>query len=140
MAAKRDGSAGIRSEPVLSFPVSFDSVHISASEGGCIYRAESQCWHCCNCFVVNGCFCHHLIHSPITTTSWEAITILNTSAASHTMRTFLLLFLQICTSRVVPTFKNNECNRDRDIKKLNAKLAGLRYCVENAYVKGCFGY
>jgi hypothetical protein len=37
------------------------------------------------------------------------------------------------TSRVVPTFKNNECNRDRDIKKLNAKLAGIRYCVENAF-------
>jgi DDE superfamily endonuclease len=37
------------------------------------------------------------------------------------------------TSRVVPTFKNNECNRNRDIKKLNAKLAGIRYCVENAF-------
>jgi hypothetical protein len=37
------------------------------------------------------------------------------------------------TSRIVPTFKNNECNRNRDIKKLNAKLASIRYCVENAF-------
>jgi hypothetical protein len=37
------------------------------------------------------------------------------------------------TSRVVPTFKNNECNRDRDIRKLNTKLASVRYCVENAF-------
>jgi hypothetical protein len=34
------------------------------------------------------------------------------------------------TSRVVPTFKNTECNGDRYIKKLSAKLAGIRYCVE----------
>ena len=37
------------------------------------------------------------------------------------------------TSRVVPTFKNNECNRDRDIKKLNTKLASIRYCIEHAF-------
>jgi hypothetical protein len=37
------------------------------------------------------------------------------------------------TSRIVPTFKNNESNRDRDIKKLNTKLAGIRYYVENAF-------
>src|SRR5947207_972703 len=37
------------------------------------------------------------------------------------------------TSRIVPTFKNNECNRNRDIKKLNAKLAGIRYYLENAF-------
>jgi hypothetical protein len=37
------------------------------------------------------------------------------------------------TSRIVPTFKNNECNRNRDIKKLNAKLASIRYYVENAF-------
>ena len=36
-------------------------------------------------------------------------------------------------TRIVPTFKNNECNHNRDIKKLNAKLAGIRYCVENAF-------
>ena len=33
----------------------------------------------------------------------------------------------------MPTFKNNECNRNRDIKKLNVKLAGICYCVENAF-------
>jgi hypothetical protein len=37
------------------------------------------------------------------------------------------------TSRVVPTFKNHECNRSRDINRLNKKLAGIRYCVENAF-------
>jgi DDE superfamily endonuclease len=39
------------------------------------------------------------------------------------------------TSRrhIVPTFKNFECTRNRDIAKLNAKLASIRYCVENAF-------
>src|SRR5947207_8168912 len=37
------------------------------------------------------------------------------------------------TSRIMPTFKNNECNRNRDIKKLNIKLADIRYYVENTF-------
>ena len=37
------------------------------------------------------------------------------------------------TSHIVPTFKNSECNHSRDIRKLNAKLVGIRYCVENAF-------
>ena len=36
------------------------------------------------------------------------------------------------TSRVVPTFKNHQCST-RDIRKLNAKLAGIRYSVENTF-------
>lgn len=36
-------------------------------------------------------------------------------------------------SRIVTTFRNTDCHRDRDIKRLNAKLAGIRYCVENAF-------
>lgn len=37
------------------------------------------------------------------------------------------------TSRVVPTFKNTDCNGDRNIKKLSARLAAIRYCVEQAF-------
>ena len=37
------------------------------------------------------------------------------------------------TSHLVPTFKNTECSRCRIIKKLNAKLASIRYCIENAF-------
>jgi hypothetical protein len=36
-------------------------------------------------------------------------------------------------SRIVTTFRNTDCHRDRDIRRLNAKLAGIRYCVENAF-------
>jgi hypothetical protein len=35
--------------------------------------------------------------------------------------------------RIVPTFRNCDCNRSRHIKQLNAKLAGIRYYVENAF-------
>jgi hypothetical protein len=37
------------------------------------------------------------------------------------------------TSRIVPTFKNTECNRCRIVAKLNAKLASVRYYIENAF-------
>ena len=36
-------------------------------------------------------------------------------------------------SRIISTFKNNDCSRNGDIKKLNAKLTGIRYYVENAF-------
>lgn len=36
------------------------------------------------------------------------------------------------TSRVVPTFKNNECSTP-DIRDLNTRLAAIRYSVENAF-------
>jgi DDE superfamily endonuclease len=36
-------------------------------------------------------------------------------------------------TRVVPTFRNCECNRSRHVKELNAKLAGIRYSVENVF-------
>lgn len=36
------------------------------------------------------------------------------------------------TSRVVPTYKNHECST-RDIRNLNARLAAVRYSVENAF-------
>jgi len=36
------------------------------------------------------------------------------------------------TSRIVLTFKNHQCSTP-DIRKLNAKLAGIRYSVENAF-------
>jgi hypothetical protein len=35
-------------------------------------------------------------------------------------------------TRIVTTFRNTDCHRDCDIKRLNAKLAGICYCVENA--------
>ena len=37
------------------------------------------------------------------------------------------------TPRMVTTFKNTECTRCPIIKQLNAKLAGARYYVENAF-------
>ena len=36
------------------------------------------------------------------------------------------------TSRVVPTFKNHECD-SRDVSKLNRKLSSVRYIVEQAF-------
>jgi DDE superfamily endonuclease len=36
-------------------------------------------------------------------------------------------------TRIVTTFKNTDCNRHPHIKKLNTKLAAIRYCVENAF-------
>jgi hypothetical protein len=37
------------------------------------------------------------------------------------------------TQRVVPTFRTTECNRCQITKKLNRKLASVRYCIENAF-------
>jgi DDE superfamily endonuclease len=37
------------------------------------------------------------------------------------------------TSRMVPTFKTTECNRCPITKKLNYKLASIRYSIENAF-------
>ena len=44
------------------------------------------------------------------------------------------------TSRIVPTYRVTEVNRCPITKKLNRKLASVRYCVENAFgiCKGCF--
>jgi DDE superfamily endonuclease len=36
-------------------------------------------------------------------------------------------------TRIVTTFKNTDCNRNLYIKKLNTKLAAIRYCIENAF-------
>jgi hypothetical protein len=36
-------------------------------------------------------------------------------------------------ARIVPTFRNCECNRSRHVKELNMKLAGIRYYIENAF-------
>jgi DDE superfamily endonuclease len=37
------------------------------------------------------------------------------------------------TSRLVPTFKTTECDRCPITKKLNKKLASIRYSIENAF-------
>jgi DDE superfamily endonuclease len=37
------------------------------------------------------------------------------------------------TSRIVPTFKTTECDRCPITKKLNYKLASIRYYIENAF-------
>jgi DDE superfamily endonuclease len=37
------------------------------------------------------------------------------------------------TARMVPTFKNTECARCPLTKQLNARLSGIRYCIENAF-------
>jgi hypothetical protein len=36
-------------------------------------------------------------------------------------------------TRIVPTFRNCDCNRSRDVGALNVKLAGIRYYIENAF-------
>ena len=61
------------------------------------------------------------------------------SSTSHeTQHENILAFIlanSICpsTSRIMPIFKNNECNCNRDIKKLNIKLIDIRYYIENAF-------
>ena len=40
------------------------------------------------------------------------------------------------TARVVPTFRNVECDNDIIVKALNAKLAAMRYKVEHAFGVG----
>jgi hypothetical protein len=43
-------------------------------------------------------------------------------------------------SRMVPTFKNTDCSRCRVTHKLNTKLTGIPYYIENAFgiLKGRF--
>lgn len=37
------------------------------------------------------------------------------------------------TARMVPTFRNTDCDRCQLTKQLNFKLASIRYCIENAF-------
>src|SRR5579859_2878075 len=54
---------------------------------------------------------------------------------------FILSDSAYCSdSRMVPTFKNTDCSHCGVTRKLNAKLAGIRYYIENAFgiLKGRF--
>jgi len=69
--------------------------------------------------------------TPITT---QAINELDNTTQIEFIPAFILADSAYpSTQRVVPTFRTTECNRCEITKKLNRKLASVRYCIENAF-------